>query len=151
MSMAFLMRAQEVAVLVLLSGTTELKCNCQLGDLSRLGVLRMRQKHWKEGLTLVADRGMHKVVLETDCSSTATVLARKRGDRSPLKFIIDEALAAGDRLSEWTVVYKIRESSSVAHKLAQLEKRSRESAVWQFAAPVCVEQIIARGCTCAFE
>jgi hypothetical protein len=46
------------------------------------------------------------------------MLARKCGDRSSLKFIIDEALAAGDRLAEWTVVYKRRESNSVAHELA---------------------------------
>jgi ribonuclease HI len=105
----------------------------------------------REGLMLAADQRIQRAVLETDSSSIAAMLVRKGGDRSPLKFIVDEAREAGDSLAEWTVVYKRRESNSVAHELAQLAKRSRESAVWQLAVPACVEQIIARECTCVSE
>jgi ribonuclease HI len=105
----------------------------------------------REGLTLAAAQRIQRAVLETDSSSIAAMLARKGGDGSPLKFIVDEALEAGDSLAEWAVVYKRRESNSVAHELAQLAKLSRESAVWQLAEPACVEQIIARECTCVSE
>lgn len=91
----------------------------------------------KEGLQLAATWCMQNAVLETDCSTIATMLAGKNGERGSLKFIIDEAIAAGDWLPKWTVVYKRRESNRVAHELAQLAKRTRHSAVWHFAAPVC--------------
>jgi ribonuclease HI len=105
----------------------------------------------KQGLTLAADWYAMNAVLETDCSTIAAMLAGKGGERSSLKFIIDEAIAAGDRLPKWTAVYMRRESNSVAHKLAQLAKRSRHSAVWHFAAPVCVERNIAHECTFVSE
>jgi ribonuclease HI len=100
----------------------------------------------KYGLLLAAEWCPQKAVLVTDCSSVATMLASKNGGRSPLKFIIDETIETGHRLSAWTVIHKRRESNRVAHELAQLAKRTRHSAVWQFAAPLCVEQIIAREC-----
>jgi hypothetical protein len=105
----------------------------------------------KQGLQLAATWCMQNAVLETDCSTIATMLAGKNGECGSLKFIIDEAMAAGDWLPKWTVVYKRRESNRVAHELAQLAKRTRHSAVWHFAATVCVEQIIAPECTCVSE
>jgi hypothetical protein len=53
-------------------------------------------------------------------------------------------MEAGDRLPAWEVTHSRRESNGVAHELAQLAKRTKHSAVWRFAAPVCVEQLIAR-------
>jgi ribonuclease HI len=96
----------------------------------------------KEGLMLAADWCPQRVILETDCSTVASMLAARDGGRTMLKFIIDETVKAGDQLPRWTVVHKRRESSCVAHELAQLAKRTRQSTVWHSTASVCVKQII---------
>jgi ribonuclease HI len=100
----------------------------------------------REGLKLAADWCAQRAVLETDNCTIASMLTRRSGEPSSLKFIIDEAVTAGNRLPQWTVVHKGRENNRVAHELAQLAKRSRYSAVWHSAAPVRVEQIIAQEC-----
>ncbi|KAF8776631.1 hypothetical protein HU200_003355 [Digitaria exilis] len=53
--------------------------------------------------------------------------------------------------TDWKVVHKRRESNRVAHELAQLAKRTKHSAVWRFAIPVCVEHLIAQDCNCVSE
>jgi ribonuclease HI len=100
----------------------------------------------KEGLVLAAKWCRQCAILETDCASVAAMLAAESGLRSGLKFVIDEALEAGRSLPRWRVVHRKRESNGVAHELAQLAKRTKLDAVWHFAAPVCVEQLIAREC-----
>lgn len=104
-----------------------------------------------EGLMLAADWCPQMAVLETDNCTIASMMTTRSGERSSLKFIIDEAVTAGNRLPEWTIVHKGRESNRVAHELAQLAKRNRHSAVWHYTAPVCVEQIIARECKQFYE
>ncbi|OEL18161.1 hypothetical protein BAE44_0020823 [Dichanthelium oligosanthes] len=101
----------------------------------------------KEGLLLTAQWCQQNAILETDCSSMVCMLAKREDLRSHLKFIIDACQEAGDRLQEWKVVHTRRESNGVAHELAQLAKRTKHSAVWFFAAQMCVEQLIARECT----
>jgi ribonuclease HI len=100
----------------------------------------------KEGLRLATECCPQEAILETDCSSIATMLKARNGGRSSLKFVIEEAIQIGDRLRRWTIVHRRRESNRVAHELAQLAKRSRQSDVWHFAAPVCVEQEITQDC-----
>ena len=80
-----------------------------------------------------------RAIVATDCASVVALLQQHEDQRSRLKFIVDEAKAAGDELPEWTVIHTKRESNRVAHELAQLAKRTRHSAVWRFAAPTCVE------------
>jgi ribonuclease HI len=92
----------------------------------------------KEGLTLVADFNQ-SIILETDCVTIVAMLAEKSGQHSDLKFIVDEAIEASNSIPRWQVVHKRRESNAAAHELAQLAKRTKHSAVWRFAAPVCVE------------
>jgi hypothetical protein len=94
-------------------------------------------------MELAAEWCRQNIILETDCSTFVSMLSAGSGMRSFLKFIIDEAIEAGNKLPQWKIIHKRRESNSVAHELA---KRTKDSAVWRFAAPVCVEQIIAREC-----
>lgn len=100
----------------------------------------------KEGLCLAAEWCNQRAILSTDCSTIAEILNSRDLRRSQLKFILEEALDAGDRLPLWVVTHSKRESNGAAHELAQLAKRMKHSAVWRFASPVCVEQIIARDC-----
>lgn len=105
----------------------------------------------RQGLGLAAEWGQQNTVLETDSSSMANMLLKRDGSRSRLKFIVEETLEAGDSLPQWKVVHKRRESNSVAHELAQLAKRNNHSALWRFAAPVCVEHQVAQECTVLAE
>jgi hypothetical protein len=82
-------------------------------------------------------------------ASMVTALKAQGAHRSRLKFIMDEARAAGEGLMDWTVVHKRRESNGVAYELAQLAKRNRHSAVWRFVAPVFIEQL--RACLVSFS
>uniref|UniRef100_K3ZD33 RNase H type-1 domain-containing protein n=1 Tax=Setaria italica TaxID=4555 RepID=K3ZD33_SETIT len=84
----------------------------------------------KEGLMLAAEWCDQKAILESDCSIVAGMLAKRDGGRSNLKFILEEAMAAGGRLPAWKI----------------LAERTKHSAVWRFMTPMCVEQIIARDC-----
>jgi ribonuclease HI len=104
----------------------------------------------REGL-LLATKFNQGVILETDCGPIAAMLEAKSAQRSYLKFIVDEAIEAGSNLTQWQIVHKRRESNVAAHELAQLAKRTKHSAVWRFAAPVCVEPIVARECNCVSE
>jgi ribonuclease HI len=104
----------------------------------------------KEGMDLAAKWCRQNIILETDCSTVASMLSVGSGMRSCLKFTIDEAIEAGSKLPQWKIIHMRRESNSVSHELAQLAKRTKDSAVWRFAAPVCVEQIIARECNLFF-
>jgi hypothetical protein len=104
----------------------------------------------REGL-LLATKFSQGVILETDCGPIAAMLEAKSAQRSYLKFIVDEAIEAGSNLTQWQIVHKRRESNVAAHELAQLAKRTKHSAVWRFAAPVCVEPIVARECNCVSE
>jgi hypothetical protein len=89
---------------------------------------------------------MQEVVLETDCSAIAEMLATQGGLKSTFRFILNEANEAGRLLPEWKVVHKGRECNGVAHELAHLAKQTKYSTVWRFAALMCVEQIIAQEC-----
>ena len=100
----------------------------------------------KEGLCLAAEWCNQPAMLSTDSSSVAGVLKARNVEHSHLKFILEEAVEAGDKLPSWDVSHSRRESNGAAHELAQLAKRTKHSAVWRFASPVCVEQIIARDC-----
>jgi hypothetical protein len=70
---------------------------------------------------------MQEVVLETDCSAIAEMLATQGGLKSTFRFILNEC-------------------NGVAHELAHLAKQTKYSTVWRFAALMCVEQIIAQEC-----
>jgi ribonuclease HI len=100
----------------------------------------------KEGLVLAAKWCRQCAILEIDCASVAAMLAAESGLRSGIKFVIDEALEVGRSLPRWKVIHKKRESNGVAHELAHLAKRTKLEVVWHFAAPVCVEQLIAWEC-----
>lgn len=115
---------------------------CRAGDAEEVEALACRA-----GVNLAAEWSQQSVILETDSSSIAKMLAMRGGSRSRLKFIIEDVLEAGGRLPQWKVIHKGRESNGVAHELAQLAKRTKHSAVWKFVAPVCVEQLIAQDCT----
>ena len=99
-----------------------------------------------EGMKLAQEWCPARAIVAIDCASVVALLQQHEDQRSRLKFIVDEAKAAGDELPEWTVIHTKRESNRVAHELAQLAKRTRHSAVWRFAAPTCVEQYIAQDC-----
>jgi ribonuclease HI len=105
----------------------------------------------REGIHLAADWCPGSMLLVTDCSPVAAMLSSSTGNRSSHKFLIDEIVEVGHRLPRWTVVHKRRDCNSAAHELAQLAKRTRHSAVWHYAAPACVEQIIARECNTLSE
>jgi hypothetical protein len=96
----------------------------------------------KEGPRLTVELCPQDAIMEIDCSSVATMLKARNGGRSSLKVFTEEAIQIGDRLPRWTIVHKRRESNRIAHELAQLAKRSRESDVWHLTAPVCIEQEI---------
>ena len=49
------------------------------------------------------------------------------------------------------IVKMKRGQNVVAHTLAQYAKTSNQSAVWRFAFPSCVEQLVARDCNSASE
>lgn len=83
----------------------------------------------KEGLMLAAEWCDQKAILESDCSIVAGMLAKRDGGRSNLKFILEEAMAAGGRLPAWKIVHTRRECNSATHELAQLAKRTKHSAV----------------------
>jgi ribonuclease HI len=114
------------------------------------GAEEMEALACKEGMDLAAKWCRQNIILETDCSTVASMLSVGSGMRSCLKFTIDEAIEAGSKLPQWKIIHMRRESNSVSHELAQLAKRTKDSAVWRFAAPVCVEQIIARECNLFF-
>ena len=97
---------------------------------------------WKY-LQLAAEWYRGRVILESDCSYVVGLLREGNFRRSRLKFALEETVATGRLLPEWTCVHTRRERNRAARELAQLAKRTAHSAVWRFNAPVCVEQIIA--------
>jgi hypothetical protein len=82
------------------------------------------------------------IVLESDCISLKNLFGKRNGERSSLRFILEEALEAGRAIPHWEFVHTGRERNRAAHELAQLAKRTKHSAVWRFRSPSCVEQII---------
>ena len=52
-----------------------------------------------------------RAIVATDCASVVALLQQHEDQRSRLKFIVDEAKAAGDELPEWTVIHTKRESN----------------------------------------
>ncbi|CAO2192714.1 unnamed protein product [Urochloa humidicola] len=100
----------------------------------------------KEGLMLAAEWHACNTILETDCITVARALRERNAGRSNTSFILEEAMEAAGGLPEWTVVHARRECNEAAHELAQLAKRTKHSATWHSAQPVCIEHIIAREC-----
>jgi hypothetical protein len=100
----------------------------------------------KEGIVLAADWCSSKTIIESDCLSLARLFGDREGRRSKLRFILEEAISAGQDLLAWEFAYTRRERNCAAHELAQLAMRTKHSAVWRFKAPACVESIIAREC-----
>ncbi|RLN11245.1 hypothetical protein C2845_PM09G04950 [Panicum miliaceum] len=101
----------------------------------------------KEGLTLAAEWCTSAVILELDCLPLRNLFGTRNGERSTLRFILEEALDAGRALPHWEFAHTRRECNRAAHELAQLAKRTKHSVVWRFRSPSCVEQIIAQDIT----
>jgi hypothetical protein len=97
----------------------------------------------KEGLVLASEWCTGGIVLESDCIFLKNLFGKRNGERSSLRFILEEALEAGHAISHWEFVPTGRERNRAGHELVQLAKRTKHSAVWRFRSPSCVEQIIA--------
>lgn len=85
---------------------TAWKYNDRAGDAEEVEALACAK-----GLKLAQEWCPVRAVLETDCVSLVAPLNKNEGQRSRLKFIMDEARSAGNGLPEWTLVHTRRESN----------------------------------------
>ena len=69
-----------------------------------------------EGLLLAAEWKRKQVILESDCMPLSSLLGKREGQRLHLKFILEEALEAGQQLPKWTFVHRRRERNGAAHQ-----------------------------------
>lgn len=92
----------------------------------------------------------HKAIVESGCSNVIEMVARRGGGRSPLKFFMEEAMAAGSWILAWKVVHTTRECNCGAHELTQCQRVQRilQCGVARLR---CVEQIIAIDCNLTTE
>ncbi|RLN29596.1 hypothetical protein C2845_PM05G21600 [Panicum miliaceum] len=73
----------------------------------------------KEGLSLAADWCRRSVIIESDCQALFSIFGRKRGERSGLRFVFEEALEAGRALPHWEFAHKRRERNKATHELQE--------------------------------
>ena len=106
----------------------------------------------REGrLHLAAEWIKKPTILESDCSTVIDYLVRKKQQRAPAFFTIQEALQEASKLPKVAFSSVGRVQNTLAHELAPLARRLDHSAVWRGRYPVCVEHLVSQDVTLQAE
>lgn len=99
-----------------------------------------------EGIRLTVEWIKQPMILESDCANAVNMLKNGPMDRSLLWHILSEAKAKLNLLPSARIGKINRADNGVAHSLAQLALKSKQSTVWRFQVPVCACEPLPRDC-----
>lgn len=101
-----------------------------------------------KGVKLGAEWVNKLAVVESDCLNLVSMLQDESSsyNRSVWCYLLQDIRSVCNRLPGVKFQAVRRELNQVAHEFTQLVKRTTHTAVWRYAMPVCVEELIAQEC-----
>jgi ribonuclease HI len=98
-----------------------------------------------DGVVYARDRGVHRLIVESDCQEYVKLWNERDHQRSRIAPIIRETRAISSSFIDFSVAFVSRSCHSVAHTLAKQVLGVNRSEEWQ-SAPACVEHLIVSDC-----